>query len=295
MIDGKGLWPQTVFREFMTTPQSISVMTCDSNNLFVNRAYFELLRHNKIDTAQQLWDLNSTSVKNILKTRGTSKTYLSDPVNGKKVEVYIKRYLKPSLKDRFKCAISLKSSFRDGAMHEWRAICHLHELGLKTMIPLAVATIGNKTCNLTIGITDYIRASDFFSCQDSTDISRRNKIIKSIAAFAGVMHSNGLAHQDFYLVHIFIRPQENDAVYLIDLQRTIMQSRLSKRWMVKDLAQITFATEPFFSAEETVLFRDTYLLYNAQAQSGEDLVDTLWRSVEQKAQRIKQHSRKHNL
>jgi tRNA A-37 threonylcarbamoyl transferase component Bud32 len=279
----------------MITPQNINIMTFDSNRLYVNSAYVELLRHNKIDTAQRLWDLNSTSVKNVLKTRGTSKAYLSDPLSGKKIEVYIKRYLKPSLKDRFKCAISLKSSFQDGALHEWRAICRFHELGLKTMTPLAAATISDRTCNLTLGITDYIRASDFFSCQDCTDISRRNKIIKSIAAFAGIMHSNGLAHQDFYLVHIFIRTQENDTVYLIDLQRTIMQNRLSKRWRVKDLAQITFATEPFFSAEEIALFRDTYISYNDQAQSGEDSVDALWRSVERKAQRIKQHTHKHDL
>jgi hypothetical protein len=124
------------------------------------------------------------------------------------------------------------------------------------MVPLAAARLGDRTCNLTMGITDYVRASDFFSLQAQVDTSRKQRIIKNIADLAGIMHAKGLAHQDFYLVHIFIRPDENDAVYLIDLQRTIMQEKLSLRWRIKDLGQITFATEPFFSSEETALFRD---------------------------------------
>jgi hypothetical protein len=106
------------------------------------------------------------------------------------------------------------------------------------------------------------------------------------------MHAKGLAHQDFYLVHIFIRPGENDAVYLIDLQRTIMQERLSLRWRIKDLGQITFATEPFFSMEETALFRDSYLAHNPEFKNKSD---SLWQAVEKKARRIKQHTRKHNI
>jgi tRNA A-37 threonylcarbamoyl transferase component Bud32 len=284
--------PNSQNGEAMNALKNIPVITYDNGRLLINAAYAELLQHNDFDTASQLWDIDGIPVKNAVKTRGTFKTFLRDPSDGKSIEVYIKRYLKPSFKDRFKCAISLKPLFSDGAIHEWHAICRFHELGLKTMVPLAAARLGDKTCNLTMGITDYVRASDFFSLQAQVDTSRKQKIIKNIADLAGIMHSKGLAHQDFYLVHIFIRPNENDAVYLIDLQRTIMQEKLSLRWRIKDLGQITFATEPFFSSEETALFRDIYLAHNPDFKNKSV---SLWQAVEKKARRIKQHTRKHNI
>ena len=239
----------------MNNKSQIKVNFQDDRRLLVNATFMELLSHNKLESAQDLWELESDTVKNAVRTRGTGRTFLKDPTGGQDIEVYIKRYLRPSLKDRIKCATSFKPIFPDGALHEWRALCRFHELGLKTMLPMAAADCGQRrTCNLTLGITDYIRASDLFADKSFTNPERRRKIIAEIAELLGKMHSSNLAHQDFYLVHLFIKPEENDAVYLIDLQRTIMQAKLSRRWKIKDLAQITFATMPFFSEKETALF-----------------------------------------
>jgi tRNA A-37 threonylcarbamoyl transferase component Bud32 len=268
------------------------VQTCDSGRLLINAAYAELLQHNQITSAGQLWELESSPVKNILKTRGTSRTFLLGPASGEEVEVYLKRYLRPSLKERCKCALSLKPVFLDGALHEWRALCRFLELGLPTMVPIAAARLNGRTCNLTLGITDYVRASDFFSSPDGADPERRTRVIRNIAALAGMMHAKGLSHQDFYLVHIFIKPGENDAVYLIDLQRTIMQEELSRRWRVKDLAQITFSTEAYFSTHEMATFRDIYMSHNAGLKT---TATSLWQSVERKANRIRQHTLKHHM
>jgi hypothetical protein len=71
-----------------------------------------------------------------------------------------------------------------------------------------------------------------------------------------------------------------------------MQEKLSLRWRIKDLGQITFATELFFTSEETALFRDTYLAHNPDFKNKSV---SLWQAVGKKARRIKQHTRKHNL
>ncbi len=276
----------------MNNESQIKVNFQDDRRLLVNATFMELLSHNKLESAQDLWELESDTVKNAVKTRGTGRAFLQDPNGGQNIEVYIKRYLRPSLKDRIKCATSFKPIFPDGALHEWRALCRFHELGLKTMLPMAAADCGQRrTCNLTLGITDYIRASDLFADKSFTNPERRRKIIAEIAELLGKMHSSNLAHQDFYLVHLFIKPEENDAVYLIDLQRTIMQKNLSKRWRVKDLAQIQFALSPFINEDELNLFRSTYQKHCPMSLEN----NRLWKATENKAKRIRNHTKKRAL
>ncbi len=276
----------------MNSTSEIKIETLDGAHLRVNTAFVTLLRHNKIETATDLWELESEAVKNAVKTRGTGRTFLKDPNSNSDIEVYIKRYLKPSLKDRIKCATSFKPVFLDGALHEWRALCRFHELGLKTMVPMAAADCGQRrTCNLTLGITDYIRASDLFAGDLKNQPERRLRMIRKIAELLGEMHLAGLAHQDFYLVHLFIKPQENDALYLIDLQRTIIQKKLSKRWKIKDLAQIHFALKPHVKPEEFGLFQETYGRYFPSTVSA----GLFWKIVVEKANRIAMHTKKRNL
>jgi tRNA A-37 threonylcarbamoyl transferase component Bud32 len=276
----------------MNNTSQIQIESQDSGRLQVNVAFAELLRCNKIESAQDLWELQSDIVKNAVKTRGTGRALLKNPNAGPDIEVYIKRYLKLSLRDRIKCAASFKPVFSDGALHEWRALCRFHELGLKTMLPVAAADCGQRrTCNLTLGITDYIRASDLFADTSFTHPERRHKIITAIAELLGKMHATGLAHQDFYLVHLFIKPEENDAVYLIDLQRTIMLEKLPRRWKIKDLAQIHFALSPFINKDEKILFRSAYQKYSPVSHENKKL----WKAVENKAQRIREHTQKRAL
>jgi len=246
------------------------------------------LQHNGIRSAKALYELKSEPVKNVLKERGTSRVFLRDPNGGPDVECYLKRYLKPSLKDRLKCATSLKPVFSSGALHEWDALCAFHRVGLNTMIPIAAGAIGSRTCNLTLGITDYVRASELFREILGKDQKRRSRLIIGIAEYAARMHRAGLSHQDFYLVHLFIKPHENDEIYLIDLQRVIMQKKILRRWVVKDLAQIQFALTPFCSDEELVLFRNTY-------ESIRPLPKNIWHNVKRKAERIQKHNDKRRI
>jgi hypothetical protein len=263
----------------------IQLSATSTRSFRVNAAFETLLRHNGITSAQALYGMESQPVKNVLKERGTCRVFLKDPAGGSEIECYIKRYLKPSFKDRIKCALSFKPVFSSGAMHEWDALCAFHRAGLKTMVPVAAGFFEDKTCNLTLGITDYVRASELFRTELKNDPERRKWLIVKIADYAAHMHRAGLAHQDFYLVHLFVKPLENDEIYLIDLQRTLIQQSLSRRWAIKDLAQIRFSMASFISDEETALFRKTYELICP-------LPPRLWRTVERKTMRISMHHKK---
>jgi len=263
----------------------IQLSATSTRSFRINAAFESFVHYNGITSARSLYEMTSEPVKNILKERGTSRIFLKDSAGGFETEFYIKRYLKPAIKDRVKCAISLKPIFSSGAMHEWNALCAFHREGLNTMTPVAAGSFADKTCNLTLGIKDYVRASELFRNKLQTDPERRRNLITKIAEYAARMHGAGLAHQDFYLVHIFIKPAENDAIYLIDLQRVIMQKYLARRWIIKDLAQIHFALTPFVSADEIALFQRAYTAIHPAHLK-------IWCTVEKKALRIKEHAQK---
>lgn len=231
--------------------------------LKVNAKFTELFKFNGINCASKLWHIKGEAVKKILTQRGTERAFLNNPEGGK-LEVYIKRYTKIPLKEKIKQAFSLKFRSFD-AIHEWNALKAFHKMGLATMIPIAVAKMENgDTCNLTLGITDYVKAAELFKNFTPDDNVRKLNLIKKIAIIAGRMHAAGFAHQDFYLVHMFVREGEDDEIYLIDLQRLIMQKTLSKRWRIKDLGQLLFAARDYVSDAEIELFWETYCSYAGQ-------------------------------
>ena len=232
----------------------------DNNKLTINSDFIELLKFNGIDSALKLYNLEGEPVKNILSQRGTEKAFLNPPEGGK-LEVYIKRYTKIPLKEKVKQAFSLKF-YSFNAIHEWNALRAFHKIGLDTMTPIAVAELENgDTCNLTLGITDYVKAAELFKSFTPEDQKRKLELIKKIAAIAGRMHAAGFAHQDFYLVHMFVRESEDNKVYLIDLQRLIMEKSLSRRWRIKDLGQLLFAAREYVSDADIELFWETYCSY----------------------------------
>ena len=71
----------------------------------------------------------------------------------------------------------------------------------------------------------------------------RHRLITDLAGIARRMHANGIHHQDFYLGHILISwpIAEPLQIWMIDLQRVHKRPNLSRRWRIKDLAQINYS------------------------------------------------------
>ncbi len=222
-----------------------------------NGEFKELLSKNSINSFEDLWDLKGEDVKKKLVERGTERVFLD--LDGQKVETYIKRYLPLPLKEYFKAITSFRPFFPSGAVHEWDAILAFHKQKIPTMLPIAAGrNAEGKSILLTLAITDYTRASDLLETwkDDSSKRQDRHKLIANIAELAGKMHSAKFAHQDFYLVHLFVK--ENLKILPIDLQRIIMGKQFGRRWRVKDLGQLLFSALEVTSLTDRLLFWQKY-------------------------------------
>lgn len=115
-------------------------------------------------------------------------------------------------------------------------------------------------------------------------------IVDEIADLARRMHSHGLHHQDFYLTHLLL-PIDDRArgIHVIDLGRARMRRRLSRRWIVKDLAQLNYSAA-LFPDDSRRRFLERYL---GRRLSGADR--GFVRQIECKTARIARHSAKHGL
>jgi heptose I phosphotransferase len=126
------------------------------------------------------------------------------------------------------------------------------------MVPIACASKDGNSCILTLGIRNYKRASELFAELAGKDRIRRRRLIGKIAELARGMHSAGMAHQDFYLVHLFVKEGDADEVHIIDLQRVVFRQDFSERWRVKDLAQLLFSSEKSASMADMMYFWKIY-------------------------------------
>ena len=115
-------------------------------------------------------------------------------------------------------------------------------------------------------------------------------IIHSLARIARTMHGAGLHHQDFYLTH-FLVPNDGspDEVFVIDLGRARRCRNLSKRWIVKDLAQLDFSASAA-SRSDRARFLKAYLGRRPTPTDRQFL-----RRIERKSRAIARHSSRHGL
>ncbi|MBN1865227.1 MAG: hypothetical protein JW808_10035 [Victivallales bacterium] len=234
----------------------IQVRQLDGGRLLVNEDYIDVLSANGIETAGTLWAVEGETVKKCVESRGTERSYLKNGTAT--LEVYVKRYQPVPLKERLKCMFGLKPVFPDCALHEWEAILAFHRERIETMVPIAAASLADgRTVDMTLGIASSRRASEILS--ESCPRQTRTRLVERIATLAGRLHSARFAHQDFYLVHLFVK--DDLSVLPIDLQRVIMGRQFSMRWQAKDLAQLLFSSQPHVSRTDIMRFWKIYTRY----------------------------------
>jgi len=263
----------------------------DGGKLFVNSTFLDILTANGLTSCSAIWNVSSSPVKKVVRERGTEKLFLKDPQSGEAAEYYIKRCGPIPLKQKIKSALSLKFKHFD-ALNEWSALLRFHDLGLNTMTPVAAGKMpGGYSFVLSLGIRNYRRASKIFPefGSDVPSCTRKKNLVVQIASLAGKMHSADIAHQDFYLVHIFVL-NDTYEIYLIDLQRALMPEALPPRWIVKDLAQLYFSAADYINNDDISLFVSEYGKYFPAENPLDD--KRLVNAIIRKAGRIKEHTAK---
>lgn len=256
----------------------------DSGRLIVNGAFSELLRRHGRLTFDSNWTQTADAdvAKNARTDRVTLRFTLAD--NGVNRGFYIKRHTRSSWKEYLKPLLRLTWPIL-GARNEWNAILEFHQVGLPTMTPVALGESGSDSFLITEALENCTKLSQL---NLSSDDRMRVSLIRQVAHLSKKMHGAGLHHQDFYLGHLMQSQKDASQIYIIDLGRVCKRKSLSRRWIIKDLAQLDFSANA--SSRERLQFLREYL---GRPLSGHDRA--FMASIQSKKAAIARHSRKNRL
>ena len=282
----------------------------DGGRLTVNSQFAALLEQHRLASfAALMYECQGEVAKNLLAERTTTRFELTDD-EGAVRAFYIKRHRRPPWKEYVKPWLRLTRPIL-GAENEWQAILAFHECEIATMTPVALGRHGAESFLVTEGLEGCVRLSDWMDerlpPQDGSesgaaagsetshveqDVAAETAVIDRLATIARRMHGSGLHHQDFYLTHFLVPATQADAprdVHVIDLGRARQCRSLSRRWIIKDLAQLNYSASRFTS-EHRHRFLERYL--DRPLQAGDR---PLLRKIERKTAAIARHSRRHRL
>jgi heptose I phosphotransferase len=270
----------------------------DSGRLLVNRRFSDVLHQNGLTTFDSLFALTNGEVVRQIKSRSTARIALS--ADGVQRTFYLKRHEPPRLRERLKPLLNLGRPIW-GARNEWQAILRFHAAGIPTMTPVAFGEAAGRSLLVTEDLgTDFTlldwvdRVADagpHESLPIQTDAEPlKRELIRRVAGLARRMHDAGIHHQDFYLNHILWRGEPADLdLRVIDLGRVGVAENLSRRWILKDLAQLDFSGRRLSCADRLRFLR----LYLGRPFRRADR--RLVRLIAMKSGHIAAHTAKHSL
>lgn len=137
------------------------------------------------------------------------------------------------------------------ARNEWLAIQHLQQIGIDTMTIAAFGERGRNPATrdsfiVTEALLDTVSLEDY--CKDwntvRPSIQIKRELINRIANISRTVHQSGLCHRDFYLCHFLLHDDSHAGslqLSLIDLHRALIKKRLTRRWVVKDIASLYYS------------------------------------------------------
>jgi heptose I phosphotransferase len=201
------------------------------------------------DPFQLILGLEGEAVREVAE-RSTIRATLGNQV------FYIKRHYGVGWMEILKNLVTGKTPVLD-AGNEFAAARRLHEAGLGTL-PLAGFGVRgrNPARRESFLISDELRpivsleqyCLRWPELPPSIDVKRG--LIKRVATIARGVHGLGINHQDFYICHFLLDTQvaltadnvDVVPIYLVDLHRAGIRSKMPVRWLVKDLAGLYYST-----------------------------------------------------
>lgn len=262
----------------------------DRGKLTINRVFSPLFQQHGWLTFDKVWEhtANAAIAKKLRTDRVTLSFSLDD--EGKERKFYIKRHSRSSWKEYIKPLLRLTWPIL-GARNEWKAILAFHEAEIPTMVPVALGESGSDSFLITESLENCEKLSRLpvTTEPDREAAPERAKIRRHVASLAQRMHAQGMHHQDFYLGHLMQSQSNPEVIYIIDLGRVKHQTPLSQRWIVKDLAQLTFSAASASTRERLRFLRE--YLGRSLTKSDRKLVD----QISAKTRSISRHSKKNKL
>lgn len=174
------------------------------------------------------------------------------------------------------------------AKNEWNAIEHLHRHGVDTMTAVAygyrgVAPLWTESFLITKELKNCISLEEVFlkGVWETLTVTERRDLVRLLAETVKKMHEAGVNHRDCYLCH-FLWNREDNRLYIIDLHRSQIRTRVPHRWLLKDIASLYFS-----SISQDI--PSTYLMRFAKVY-GQDKLKDLLPSISKKVEKIQRHN-----
>lgn len=238
----------------------------DRGRLRVNAAFGPVLKANRLTTFEALFDFAGGTVVREVGSRRTARIVLQAADAPRDQTFFLKRHSAPRLSERLRPLFSLSLPIV-GARNEWEGILKFHAAGIPTMTPVAFGECDDRSLVMTqdLGtprtLLDWVNAaagdrSGPSPGDPAESPAARHELISRVAGIARRMHAAGLHHQDFYLNHMLWcgKPEALD-IRVIDLGRVRKPRRLSRRWILKDLAQLDFSARKLSCADRLRFLR----------------------------------------
>lgn len=182
-----------------------------------------------------------------------------------------------------------------GAATEWQAIQRFGEVGIPTTPAVAYGERGlnpvtRQSFLMTQDLGDIVSLEDF--CRDwarqPPTLKLKRQLLAEVARITRLLHEHGMNHRDLYLCHYCLDrkllEQGEIRIYLIDLHRVGIRSRITLTARMKDLAAL------YFSVLDIGLTRRDCLrflrLYRAAPLRTLRKGAGLWRQVDARARKL---------
>ncbi len=160
------------------------------------------------------------------------------------------------------------------AQNEWKAIQKLRELNIDTMELVGFGKEGRnpgkiRSFVITRELKNIISLEDY--CMDFAahppDPAMKRALITKVARIARTIHENGMNHKDLYICHFLMDVSggienidpEKIRLYLIDLHRVEIRSKIPFYWRAKDISAILFSSLDIGLTKRDIFrFMETY-------------------------------------
>ena len=188
--------------------------------------------------------------------------------------IFLKKHHVRTWASRFRALFGLSPGQTAGRV-EAENVGRLEAIGIGSM---RIAAWGERLCSggrlesylMTEELDGYLPLEEFlaqrFARVDTTSSATRDRdllrLVELVADIARRFHLAGYNHRDLYCCHFFVKesPGGRFDIRLIDLQRVQHRVRFRGRWLVKDLAQLSYsASRRWITCTHRVAFMRRYL------------------------------------
>lgn len=159
--------------------------------------------------------------------------------------LYLKRFTDPprsARRDARRCGA------RSVAGVEWRWLHELAAIGVPTARPVAFGEEfrGSRERRSAVLMAAAPGVSLERRVTSAMGHDERERLLAATARLVGRLHGAGIVHRDLYLSHMLWHADERradgGALTLIDLQRVCRPAWRLRRWVIKDLAALSYST-----------------------------------------------------